>query len=335
MRSEPDAWRGAPAPVPADVGIVAAMSMEVGYLVDGLKRVRKYHAAAMPVIEGELDGQDRRDRHRRHGPHGGPTGRRGAPRRPSAVAGSSPPASPGPDPELSRNDLACPGKSSIRRAVDSQSSGRNRSAAGVQHVHRPAPHGRPAHPRRRPRSRSCTTSSEADMVDMEILGGRRALQRAARPVPRGPHHQRRRRTDLPREVASLMTLGQLPHRRRVAGDLEPALEHQGLLDAPRAGAGGGRPAGEGSLSDASAELPALTAARAEVRVTWPSRRRKAASPGRRIAGPAGWARSPARPACPRTASSGCPLPWSPGRSPGASSRAPGPGRARGGTGRSG
>jgi adenosylhomocysteine nucleosidase len=47
----------APAPVPADVGIVAAMPMEVGYLVDRLRRVRKYHAAAMAVIEGELDGK--------------------------------------------------------------------------------------------------------------------------------------------------------------------------------------------------------------------------------------------------------------------------------------
>jgi adenosylhomocysteine nucleosidase len=47
----------APAPVPADVGIVAALPLEVGYLVDSLRRVRKYHAAAMPVIEGELGGR--------------------------------------------------------------------------------------------------------------------------------------------------------------------------------------------------------------------------------------------------------------------------------------
>lgn len=47
----------APAPVPADVGVVAALPMEVGYLVDALRRVRKYHAASMPVIEGELDGK--------------------------------------------------------------------------------------------------------------------------------------------------------------------------------------------------------------------------------------------------------------------------------------
>jgi adenosylhomocysteine nucleosidase len=47
----------APAPVPADVGIVAALPLEVGYLVDTLRRVRKYHAASMPVIEGEHQGR--------------------------------------------------------------------------------------------------------------------------------------------------------------------------------------------------------------------------------------------------------------------------------------
>ena len=33
------------------------MPMEVGYLIDRLRRIRKYHAASMPVIEGELDGK--------------------------------------------------------------------------------------------------------------------------------------------------------------------------------------------------------------------------------------------------------------------------------------
>lgn len=47
----------APAPVPADIGIVAALPLEVGYLVDMLRRVRKYHAASMPVIEGEHEGK--------------------------------------------------------------------------------------------------------------------------------------------------------------------------------------------------------------------------------------------------------------------------------------
>ena len=47
----------APAPVPADVGIVAAMSMEVGDLLSGLKKVYKYRSVAVPVIEGEYAGK--------------------------------------------------------------------------------------------------------------------------------------------------------------------------------------------------------------------------------------------------------------------------------------
>jgi len=47
----------APAPVPADVGIVAALSLEVGVLTDGLKRIRKYQAASLPIIEGEHNGK--------------------------------------------------------------------------------------------------------------------------------------------------------------------------------------------------------------------------------------------------------------------------------------
>ena len=43
----------APAPVPADVGIVAALAIETADLVDGLKSVRKYQSASIPVIEGE------------------------------------------------------------------------------------------------------------------------------------------------------------------------------------------------------------------------------------------------------------------------------------------
>ncbi len=44
-------------PVPADVGIVAAMPMEVADLVNGLKKVRKYQSVAVPVIEGEYCGK--------------------------------------------------------------------------------------------------------------------------------------------------------------------------------------------------------------------------------------------------------------------------------------
>jgi adenosylhomocysteine nucleosidase len=47
----------APAPAPADVGIVAAMPMEVGDLVNSLKKVWKYQSVAVPVIEGECQGK--------------------------------------------------------------------------------------------------------------------------------------------------------------------------------------------------------------------------------------------------------------------------------------
>ena len=55
--TKPDARLVAPAPAPADVGIVAALSMEVGVLTDGLKRIRKYQTASLPIIEGEHDGK--------------------------------------------------------------------------------------------------------------------------------------------------------------------------------------------------------------------------------------------------------------------------------------
>ncbi len=47
----------APAPSPADVGIVAALSMEVGFLLDRLTRVRKYAGPRHAVVEGECGGK--------------------------------------------------------------------------------------------------------------------------------------------------------------------------------------------------------------------------------------------------------------------------------------
>ena len=47
----------APPPLPADVGIVAALSIEVGDLIDHLKKVRKYQSVKVPVIEGEYAGK--------------------------------------------------------------------------------------------------------------------------------------------------------------------------------------------------------------------------------------------------------------------------------------
>jgi adenosylhomocysteine nucleosidase len=52
-----DERRAAPAPVPADVGIVAALPIEVGELSDRLTRIRKYHSASISVLEGEYAGR--------------------------------------------------------------------------------------------------------------------------------------------------------------------------------------------------------------------------------------------------------------------------------------
>ncbi len=47
----------APAPLPADVGVVAALALEVADLVDALTGVRKYQSTTVPVIEGEHAGK--------------------------------------------------------------------------------------------------------------------------------------------------------------------------------------------------------------------------------------------------------------------------------------
>ena len=47
----------APPPLSADVCVVAAMSVEVGYLIDRLTRVRKYAGPGHTVVEGEHDGK--------------------------------------------------------------------------------------------------------------------------------------------------------------------------------------------------------------------------------------------------------------------------------------
>src|SRR5215212_4261276 len=47
----------APAPSPVDVGVVAAMPVEVGFLIDRLSKVRKYSGPRLSVIEGECAGK--------------------------------------------------------------------------------------------------------------------------------------------------------------------------------------------------------------------------------------------------------------------------------------
>lgn len=56
-RTGPSASGIAPPPVPADVGIVAALSIEVSPLLARLSAVRKYTTARDTIIEGELDGR--------------------------------------------------------------------------------------------------------------------------------------------------------------------------------------------------------------------------------------------------------------------------------------
>ena len=43
--------------MPADVGIVAALAIETADLIEGLKDVRRYQSASIPVIEGERGGK--------------------------------------------------------------------------------------------------------------------------------------------------------------------------------------------------------------------------------------------------------------------------------------
>jgi adenosylhomocysteine nucleosidase len=47
----------APPPVPADVGIVAALPIEVAPLLDQFRDVRKYAAKGQPIVEGQLAGK--------------------------------------------------------------------------------------------------------------------------------------------------------------------------------------------------------------------------------------------------------------------------------------
>src|SRR5436305_11227084 len=49
--------RAAPSPAPADVGIVAAMAVEVGFLLDRLAAVRSYKGPHQTIVEGEIGGK--------------------------------------------------------------------------------------------------------------------------------------------------------------------------------------------------------------------------------------------------------------------------------------
>jgi adenosylhomocysteine nucleosidase len=55
--ARPGRIRPAPAPVSADIGFVAALSIEVGFLLDRLGKVRKYAGPDHTIIEGEAAGK--------------------------------------------------------------------------------------------------------------------------------------------------------------------------------------------------------------------------------------------------------------------------------------
>src|SRR4051794_3060442 len=55
--SGPETGRPVPAPVAVDIGIVAAMPIEVGFLVDRFSKVRKYSGPRHTIIEGEVGGK--------------------------------------------------------------------------------------------------------------------------------------------------------------------------------------------------------------------------------------------------------------------------------------
>ncbi len=178
--------------------------MEVGYLVDALRRVRKYHAASMPVIEGELDGKIVAIA---IGGMGRAAARRAAGvlldgHRPSWIISAG--FAGALDPELERNDLAVPAE-----VVDPE--GRRfpivrpeSLGTGVQH----------STGRLLTVDRLILDASEKTELHRQhggrpgrhgILGGRRPLRRAARPVPGRPHRQRRCAEGPAARGASLMT----------------------------------------------------------------------------------------------------------------------------------
>lgn len=55
--TDPGGSPAAPPPAPVDVGVVAALSVEVGFLMDRMTKVRKYAGPKYSVIEGECAGK--------------------------------------------------------------------------------------------------------------------------------------------------------------------------------------------------------------------------------------------------------------------------------------
>ena len=226
----------APAPVPADVGIVAALAIETADLVDGLKDVRKYQSASIPVIEGEHGGKIVAVALERARPGRRPdeatdllllSGHRPRLIIAAGFAGAL-------DPSLTRNDLVLPDEIIDREGFRHQVEKPPALGAGIRHG----------------RGRLLTVDKvvllasqkaelratyQADLVDMETSAVaavcRDELVRflAVRVISDDAH------TDLPREVASVLAHGgKLSGRRGASRGMAAAIQRQGFLETLRA-----------------------------------------------------------------------------------------------------
>lgn len=194
----------APPPSPADVGVVIAMPIEAGHLVDRLQRVRRYKTRSLTIIEGELEGRLLALVVSGVGPT---AARRGAERlldghRPRVLVSAG--FAGALDPTLNRNDLAIP------RAVV--------NAAGESIAVDPAPtRAAPAAIRRVERlllvDRVITEATEknrlrdrhgADLIDMESFGVAAAARDRGIPFVSLRVVSDDARSELPPEVARML-----------------------------------------------------------------------------------------------------------------------------------
>ena len=225
----------APAPVPADVGIVMALAIESGYLCDNLRRVRRYSTRAHFITEGELAGKIIAVI--LTGP-GKAAARDGTEvlivgHRPRWIISAG--FAGGLDPTLARHDLVIP-----HQVIDLEGNlltvelaiptlpGLKSTAGRLLSVDRlianPA---EKADLRRR---------HGADLIDMETSTVARMAQRAIVAVPVDSGNQRRRRLRASRRGGQTAgSFRQLSHGRRLAGNLASPLGIEGFLDAAHAG----------------------------------------------------------------------------------------------------
>ena len=225
----------APAPVPADVGIVMALAIESGYLCDNLRRVRRYSTRAHFITEGELAGKiiaviltGPGKAAARHGTEVLIVGHRPRWIISAGFAG-------GLDPSLERHDLVIP-----HQVIDLEGNLLTVELAvptlpGLRAHGGPTAFGRPANcqPCREGRSAPAARRRPDRHGNLDRgPDGSRAL--VAVPVDSG--NQRRRRLRASRRGGPTAgSFRQLSHGRRLAGNLAAPLGIEGFLDAAHAG----------------------------------------------------------------------------------------------------